>query len=200
MPTNIQEHQPLFSEFIIKKSIPTLFIRGAWAWIMAALILVIFDQLHTAVPQASTTLAILANQSLFTTGSVVRLFLFLAYGLTTLYIVLAWASEYYIIRDNSIIMCSGILSSTQMNYEMDEIEEVSVRQGWFSKIFDVGDVILRNPALKSTIGLYNISEPAFVVDKIQQLSYSWKKSMRMMNAPKPDPAKTDLAQPGSNKQ
>jgi uncharacterized membrane protein YdbT with pleckstrin-like domain len=149
MEKNIPLHQPVFPELVIKKSLPTLFLRGAWTWVMAALLLIIFDQIFISAPQANLTLATLPNQNLFTAGAVVRILLFFVYGAVMLYVVLAWASEYYIIKDDSISICSGVLSTTQTNYEMQEIEDTKIQQGWFDRLFNVGDVIFISPTFNS---------------------------------------------------
>lgn len=90
---------------------------------------------------------------IFVILSAIKFFLMLTIGIK-------WISNHYEINKREIRHCHGILSKKEEIYLCDFAQEVEYSQTLFGRIFNYGTVDIFNPAVKETIVLDSIPNPA----------------------------------------
>lgn len=90
----------------------------------------------------------------------------------TIFILLEWSYESYIIRSDRIDHRSGIFSRKTDSYSLRDIRSASITEGVMGKLFNYGSIILHSPTLDQNIVLYNVMSPAFVLKVIEKTSSS----------------------------
>lgn len=83
-------------------------------------------------------------------------------------IILDWVNTIYIIRPKEIIIQKGIWKIREHVYATDHIEEVTVDQSMWGRIFNYGKVKVYNPALHEDVYLDNIPNPNVYARVIRQ--------------------------------
>lgn len=82
-------------------------------------------------------------------------------------VILKWASEYYVLVDNTVYIHRGIFKKHQIAYSIERAESVSVQQSIFGTMFDYGTVVIFSPTLYKTLFLTNIDKPKHFANIIQ---------------------------------
>lgn len=79
--------------------------------------------------------------------------------LTSVNLFLSWKYFYYIIKPNEIIFRSGIMNVREKSYQLNQLETVTITQGFFGKLLDYGNMRIFSPLLDSKINVINVPEP-----------------------------------------
>lgn len=82
--------------------------------------------------------------------------------------LLQWANEYYEITHGEITHHKGVFSRSQQIYSLDNIEAITIEQGFLGRLLHYGTIKLVNPVLNQEIYLYLISQPEKYLEVIQK--------------------------------
>jgi len=152
---------------VLHQSVIFLLFKGAVAWLIGLVLLLVLESSWRALlnffsgsesqPMTFTEIPIITTTYPWLTGLYILLFVF--YGWVVLLIVLHWIYNYYIIEPKNIISRNGIIFSKEARFNMELLQSVAVRQGFFGKIFNYGTIELFNPELEKKVFLRNIPDP-----------------------------------------
>jgi membrane protein YdbS with pleckstrin-like domain len=159
-------------EFRIRRSVLYLLARGAFLWIVGLFVVLGFDRvLLQAASENSWSVGSLvfdfdtiANFSLWS-----HVVLFTLYGALSLFVVLHWYYEYYLIQPDSIFVHRGIVFSSEQAFQMEDIKSIEIIQGMFGKIFNTGTVKLFAHRAQQYVLLSGVRRPAAIAAHIQRL-------------------------------
>jgi membrane protein YdbS with pleckstrin-like domain len=155
-------------EHTIHKSVLVLLFKGGFAWLLLAALDYGFYALILYLP--GTNLATFTN--IQTLSSPLPLFHFILnflFGWLLLYVILDWVFEYYIIKEDSIVVRQGIIFSHENVYQIEDVKTIEVNQGFFGKIFKIGTVHFYAYRAQKHIYLNNISNPNTIAAHIHEL-------------------------------
>jgi uncharacterized membrane protein YdbT with pleckstrin-like domain len=85
-----------------------------------------------------------------------------------LWVIIKWASTYYVINYKEISITKGVIRKKKCSYDIRGIQSSSVTQGLLGRIFNYGTIHLENPLLKSDVFLKNIYSPNSYINIIEQ--------------------------------
>lgn len=88
----------------------------------------------------------------------------------TVFILLEWSSEAYIIHPNKLEHKTGIFSKKTRSYSLRDIRSASIVEGVIGKLFNYGSITLHSPTLDENIVLYNIMSPSLALQVIEKNS------------------------------
>lgn len=89
----------------------------------------------------------------------------------------------YAFTNKRIIIKSGIIGIDIQNVYYSEIESVNLKVGLFDKIFKVGDIYIKSKNEAKV--LFDISDPYFITQKLQQIVVDIKTDVEFPNALRP---------------
>jgi membrane protein YdbS with pleckstrin-like domain len=155
-------------DYVIRRSVVSLILKGAFAWILLALMNYGFDWLMS-VPQnlsfgtALNTSAVIARLPVF------QLVLNVLFGWLMLYIVLDWVFEYFIIKNDTIVLRRGIIFSHEDVYQMEDVKTINVYQGFWGKLFNTGTVSFFDASVRKPEYLSGIDNPNAIAAEIYKI-------------------------------
>jgi membrane protein YdbS with pleckstrin-like domain len=117
---------------------------------------------------------------------------FLIFHMTPVWIwlgnIIRSAIEYknieYVFTEKRIIVRSGIIGIDFKSVYYSEVEGVNLRVGLFDKIFKVGDVYIQS--MKQSTVLYDISNPYFILSRLQKITLDIKTDINYPNDLRPE--------------
>ncbi len=74
-------------------------------------------------------------------------------------IVLKWMNDYYEVIPGTLLSRSGIFSTTENTFSLDNIEMEEIKQSFLGRIFHYGSLEIYNPLIKQRFYLTNIPYP-----------------------------------------
>lgn len=155
-------------DYTIRKSVITLLLKGGFAWFLLALMDYGFDRLPAVLQ--GTTLSNNVNLENLSAGQpTFHLILNVLFGWLMLYVVLAWVFEFYIIKNDSIIVRNGIIFSREDVYQMEDIKTINVYQGFWGKIFNTGTVSFYAFRAQKHVYLSGVDKPNAVAAHIYEI-------------------------------
>jgi len=94
------------------------------------------------------------------------------------YAVMRWHNHFYLVRPDKIFTSRGVFLRRQRFYAIRNIESISVRQGFFGRIFGFGTLHLYAPTLNDRIHMFGINNPCLKEAIIEKLLPSTFRSER----------------------
>lgn len=83
--------------------------------------------------------------------------------------VITWSNESYLLYKNTLTHKRGLVTLKQDVYYLNDIQDLQVRQGFLSRVFNFGSVKFYSPALGRKVTIMNIPEPKLVGDLIAKI-------------------------------
>lgn len=161
---NVEQH-------VVHKSIPILLLKVGIAW----LIMTIADLIINQMPAAYQSLSGLNGQALLSWVNTdnyqifANLILNVIFGWIILYVVLSWFLEYYIIRDDAVIVRSGIIFSEEDIFQMEDVKSIEIHQGFWGKMFKTGTLKIYAFRVHKDIKLSHIPDPYTIASRIHEM-------------------------------
>ena len=90
----------------------------------------------------------------------------------------------YVFTDKRIIIRSGVIGIDFKNVYYSEIEGVNLRVGLFDRLFKVGDIYIQS--MKQSTILYDISNPYFILSRLQKITLDIKTDINYPNDLRPE--------------
>ena len=90
----------------------------------------------------------------------------------------------YVFTEKRIIVRSGIIGIDFKNVYYSEIEGVNLRVGVLDRIFKVGDIYIQS--MKQSTVLYDISNPYFILSRLQKITLDIKTDINYPNDLRPE--------------
>jgi membrane protein YdbS with pleckstrin-like domain len=91
------------------------------------------------------------------------------YGAVVLYIVLTWVYDYFLVRSDAIVVRNGILFSSEELYQMEDIKTITVQQGFWGKLFNIGAIRFYAHQADREVILHSVDAPNKVAAHIHSL-------------------------------
>ncbi len=161
-------------EHLVRKSVSVLLFKGTIVWFLyffADWLLKLWQNNKEAISanlfsQNQTFVLLDTTSSFFYTDLVIKLI----FGFLLLFVVLAWVYEYYIFKQDRIIIRKGIVFSSEEVYHTENIHEAEVVQGLVGKILDTGTLKLTYGArgVEKVLYLNHIPRPYHVAGHIKK--------------------------------
>lgn len=107
--------------------------------------------------------AVMARLPLF------QLILNFLFGWLLLYIVLDWVFEYFIIKNDAIVLRRGIIFSHEDVYQMEDVKTINVYQGFWGKLFNTGTVSFFDASVGKPEYLSGIDSPNVIAAEIYKI-------------------------------
>lgn len=73
--------------------------------------------------------------------------------------LIAWKNIYYLIGPSEVVVRSGLFNRKEKSYQLNQLETVSVIQGFFGRMFDYGTLRLYSPLLDTKLNIFQIPNP-----------------------------------------
>jgi len=87
--------------------------------------------------------------------------------LIALIVMLRWAFEAYTVYDGRLVHRRGIIFRKTETYSLQNMEEVSIQEGFIGRIMKHGTIVLHNPLLHTPVTLATITDPTIQADAIR---------------------------------
>lgn len=82
-------------------------------------------------------------------------------------IVLNWVNDYYEIREDEIAHVHGTFSRTEKAYPYQDIQSITIHQGFFGRLCNYGSIGLYIPTLGHDLTFAEVSDPAKFVELVK---------------------------------
>lgn len=151
-----------------------------------ALIWLLFDSVFIVAMFASNAF------SQMPIGAVIGIIVFFAFHLTPVWIWLGniitaskgYKNLEYVFTNKRIIIRSGIIGIDFKNIYYSEIQSVNLKVGLIDKMLKVGDIYIKSK--NSSQVLFDISDPYFITQKLQEIVIDIKTDIEFPNGLRPE--------------
>ncbi len=82
-------------------------------------------------------------------------------------VILIWSNDYYLIGQSAVIHRRGIFHLKEETYSLENIEAITVEQGFIGKVLDFGTIQFYSPVLRQQYYLHNIPHPLKLKEQIE---------------------------------
>ncbi len=160
---------------IVKRSVPLLGLKLVILELIAELLYLLIRSALEYVQQ-------FAGLQLPYVGPIVQaVILVLQLGIV-LYLFASWANEFYELRQNEVVVRTGILNKQERSYPYNNMQSVIVREGILSRTFNAGSVAVYIPTLGQELQFTDVSNPKHFAELLKQaLPFTTKGQFIMRN-------------------
>lgn len=89
----------------------------------------------------------------------VYLMLFIAQTAISLYLLIRWGSEYYVVTHDHVIHKSGIIVKREQRYALENAEVIKYTKGFLGRLLGYGDIEIVYPSNKMGFCMKSIANP-----------------------------------------
>lgn len=143
------EEEEVGEVHIVHKSVVPLLFR---ALVLLLVTFSIFSIIYLAALFYPTPLVIL----LVTIASIL---VFISAGTLLVYFCVEWVNDHYVINNTIVVSKSGVLSNKEESFLLEGLEDITILQGFWGKIFNYGNIHLEKSRSTEVFDLFDIPNP-----------------------------------------